>query len=341
MQTKKTKPTTASANSITVIIPARNEAANIEACLQAVLAQDQPNFEIILVNDHSTDNTAELARAIAKGDKRLQVIDLHDREQNAYKKAAITQAISLAKGDIIVQTDADCTMGPQWLSSMHNAFVAGADLVSGPVKLQHNDSLFGKLQALEHQGLVMLGGGSLLGGFPNMANGANLAYRRSSFYQVGGFNGISDVASGDDELLLQKMHQAGMALDFVQDKDAIVYTPAMEKLSGFKAQRLRWVSKAKSYQNRMVNVVQLISYMAFWAFPAWALMARWDFLWGGIALKIAVDFLLMLHAARFFRTFRLLWLLPVLEPLYLIYVLWVGIAGNLVKTYTWKDRSVS
>lgn len=344
----------------TVIIPARNEAENIEACLKAVLNQDYPHFEVILINDHSTDNTLQLAQAIAQTDSRLTVINLESSTSNAYKKAAITQAISLAKGNVIAQTDADCIMDERWLSALVEAFQHGADLVSAPVQLSMEklgtrnsnlapdsvslsgaEDLFKNLQKLEHQGLVMLGGGSLLGGFPNMANGANLAYRKAAFDAVGGFAGVDHVASGDDELLLQKMHQAGLKLDFVQKRDAIVYTWPLANFAAFKSQRLRWVSKARAYKNRAVNVVQMISFLGFLAFPAWLVMGYWELFLGGFLVKFLVDMMLMWYASAFFRTFRLLWLLPILEPLYVAYVLWVGVAGNFIKTYSWKDRTVS
>ncbi|MEZ4684598.1 MAG: glycosyltransferase [Bacteroidia bacterium] len=331
---------------ISVIIPARNEAANIEACLRSVLAQDYPAFEVILINDHSTDSTGAIAEAIASQHERLRVSDLQTDTTTAYKKAAITQGIGLATGEYIVQTDADCIVDSEWLLAIAEGLVSGPAFISAPVLLtngrsQTKNSLFASLQILEYQGLVFLGGGSLLGGFPNMANGANMAYRKSAFTAVGGFAGVDQVASGDDELLLQKMHRTGLKLDFLLDKRAVVTTEVVQHFAAFRAQRLRWVSKARAYHNRWTNVVQLISFLAFAAFPVWLLMGRWEWLLTGFLGKMLVDFLLMLQAARFFRTFRLLWLLPLLELLYIPYVLWVGIAGNVVKRYRWKDRTVS
>ena len=333
---------------ISVIIPARNEAANIEACLSSVLAQKYLKFEVILINDHSTDKTRDIAELIASKDRRLRVFDLQTDTLTAYKKAAITQGISQAKGGYIVQTDADCIVGAEWLTAIAEGFHQNHDFVSGPVLLTENplpknslQKLFELLQILEYQGLVMLGGGSLLGGFPNMANGANMAYRKSAFEQVGGFAGVDQVASGDDELLLQKMHKAGMKLDFLLDPKAVVSTEAVTSFGAFKAQRLRWVSKARAYQNRLINGVQLVSFLAFAAFPIWAILGKWEWLLAGFFGKMLTDLLLMVQAAGFFRNFRLLWLLPLLELIYIPYVLWVGIAGNFVKRYSWKDRTVS
>lgn len=324
--------------SVSIIIPARNESAHVSQCLSAVLAQQYPDFEVILVDDHSTDDTLALAQGV--NDEKLRVLQAPPSAGPAYKKAAITHGITHAKGDIIVQTDADCYMGPHWIQTLAAQFQPEVAFVSGPVRLTHDGSLFQRLQSLEYMGLISLGLGSILRGQPNMANGANMAYRKTAFAEVEGFRGIDHIASGDDELLLQKLHATGLGLAVAYDTDAIVETSASPTWAAFKAQRLRWVSKARAYKNRKVNVVQFISFLGFCAFPFWLLSGQWDWLLGGFLLKMTVDALLMFQASQFFRSFNLFKLLPILEPIYIVYVLWVGIAGNVGKSYTWKSREV-
>jgi cellulose synthase/poly-beta-1,6-N-acetylglucosamine synthase-like glycosyltransferase len=334
---------------VTVVVPARNEAAHLATCLQALLAQDYPRdlLEVILVNDHSTDATRQIALVLAQKDPRLRVLDLPGTVQQAHKKAALTLGIEAARGEIILQTDADCHMGVHWVNRMVRHFAPDTALVAGPVRLQAGPHWLEELQALESIGLIAIGAGSLAAGHPNMCNGANLAYRRSAFQAVDGFAGIEEVASGDDELLLQKMARLpGQGLRFAKCRDAIVTTAALPTWPALRAQRLRWVSKARAYLNRRVNVVQLISYLAFLGFPVLLGLALWDptywrLLGELILLKVAADALLMYQAAKFFHTFPLLKRLPLLELLYTPYVLWVGLAGNLVKQYSWKGRTVS
>lgn len=333
---------------VSVIIPARNEAENIGNCLQAVLQQSYPieKLEVIVVNDHSTDETSQVARGFIARYPFLKVLDLQMGEINSYKKAAISAGVTAATGDIILQTDADCKMGVHWVACMVDHFSEQVALVSGPIEIVHTKTGFTRFQTLESMGLVAIGAGSLAAGRPNMCNGANLAYRKAAFEAVGGFAGIDAVASGDDELLLQKLHaEPEYQLRFAKCREAIVQTDAMNTWQAFKNQRLRWVSKARFYPNRWVNVAQAVSYLAFLGilvllgmgiynpgFMPIALLA--------IAVKVLVDASILYQAARFFHNLRLLGYLILLQPIYLIYVLWIGIAGNLIDTYSWKGRTV-
>jgi cellulose synthase/poly-beta-1,6-N-acetylglucosamine synthase-like glycosyltransferase len=333
---------------VSVLIPARNEERRIAACLHSVLNQDYPagRFEVILVNDHSTDATREIALLFSLRYPNLRLLDLDERPSNAYKKAALSLGAAKAQGEILVQTDADCEMGPQWLKRMVAQFGERTALVSGPVRLLYRDAWLERLQALESMGLVALGAGSMAAERPNMCNGANLAYRKSVFEQVGGFEGLKDVASGDDELLLQKVHLlGGYELRFAKCRDAIVYTHSLPSWAELKAQRLRWVSKARNYLDRRVNLVQALSYLAFLSLPLSALLGLLDPRFAVLAaelflLKVLADCLLMYQAARFFHNLRLLRQILLLQLVYIPYVLWIGIAGNLVKEYAWKGRRV-
>ncbi|MDX1906264.1 MAG: glycosyltransferase [Bacteroidia bacterium] len=332
---------------VSLIIPARNEAARIEACLQSALGQDYPadRYEVILVNDHSEDHTAEIARRIAATAPNLRVLDL-TAVVNASKKAALTQAIAVARGEIILQTDADCTAGPAWVRTMAGQFGQMTGMVSGPVLVTTGAAWLERLQSLELAGLVALGAGAIARNRPNLCNGANLAYRKAVFEEVGGFAGATRVASGDDEFLLQKIHALRRyEIRFAKCPEAIVQTPALPDWPSLKAQRLRWVSKARSYLNRRVNMIQLVSYLGFWTFPVLGALAWTGSGYGwllalAIGAKLVADYGLMTKACMFLRKkFDWPeWLL--LELVYIPYVLWIGLAGNLVKDYVWKGRRV-
>ncbi|MEM6264244.1 MAG: glycosyltransferase [Bacteroidota bacterium] len=334
--------------SVSVVIPARNEAATLEECLTSVLKQTYAGeWEVILVDDHSVDETASIAETLASSYPQLRVCRMElQGETFAYKKAAITAGIGLAKGEIIVQTDADCMVNPGWLHQMATAFEEKTAFISGPIQLTHGKTLLEKIQSLESMGLVTLGAGSLLRGFPNMCNGANMAYRKSVFEEVEGFKGVDHVASGDDELLLQKIHALGKYnLDFMACREAIVKTPALDNWPDLKAQRLRWVSKIRAYYSKRVNYIQSVAYLAFLGIPILGLGAIWfPFLvwWmlGLIVAKVGGDIFVLSRAANFFQKKDLLRYILPMQPLYLAYVLWIGIAGSLVQAYPWKGRTV-
>jgi cellulose synthase/poly-beta-1,6-N-acetylglucosamine synthase-like glycosyltransferase len=248
---------------VSVIIPARNEEACIAACVHSVLAQNYPSdkWEVIVVNDHSDDQTLAILSRISAPNFRYTSIQTTG---NSQKKKALAEGISLAKGEIILQTDADCLHSPQWISAMMGFFDAETAMVSGPVMLSYQaGGFFEKVQALEFLGLNVLGGGSIARQKPNMCNGANLAYRKAIYKEVNGFEGVESVASGDDELLMQKI--AGLSkysIRYAYAPHAIVHTPALAELRLFFTQRLRWVSKSRNYLNRGINLTQVLFFIA-------------------------------------------------------------------------------
>ncbi len=335
---------------VSIIIPARNEAKHIKKCLLSVLNQSYPSekYEVILVDDQSTDQTAYIARSLSHSYPHLKIIPSNPLPGTvAFKKAAISAGILVSKGEIILQLDADCWCSREWVYTIIRHFDARTSMVCGPVALQEqHGSFIEKIQALESMGLVALGAGSLTGGYGNMCNGANMAYRKELFEQVQGFQTIDHFASGDDELLLQKFRQlSDWQIRFAKCTSAIVSTHCLPIWKDLKAQRLRWVSKAKYYRDRRINIIQSISYLGFVSFPLLVIVGffqieYWLLLGALFVLKYSADLVLMIPAAEFFQRKDLLSYLPGLQLVYIPYVLWVGIAGNLVLQYTWKERMV-
>ncbi|MEM7374885.1 MAG: glycosyltransferase [Bacteroidota bacterium] len=329
---------------VSVIIPARNEASSLQACLNSAAQQIYPKdrYEVIVVDDHSTDATFGIAAILGTKYPNIRIVS----SRGEGKKAALNSGISVARGEIILQTDADCDLPPTWIPHMVAQFNQNTALVSGPVELQWGDKWLEKFQAMESMGLVTIGGGSMAARKPNMCNGANLAFRKAVFQEVNGYEGIDAVASGDDELLLQKIHRLGKyELKFARCKEAIVRTIPQPNWQMLKSQRLRWVSKARVYPDRRVNLIQSVSYLAFLSIPLLTVFACWNWQFAVLAgelliLKILTDYLLMYQAAKFFHNLRMLRYVLPLQLVYIPYVLWVGLAGNLVKTYSWKGRTV-
>ena len=346
--------------SVSVIIPARNEANNIENRLKSLILQDftSDSLEIIVVDDASEDATFDLATAFAQkfaeksSSPKIKVVKLPDISTLpnnpaafiAFKKAALTFGIGKSSGEIIVTTDADCTAGPGWLGAIISSFSPGVKMVSGPVSLTGN-SIFARFQALESMGLIAVGAASIREGRPTMCNGANLAYTRAAFEEVKGFEGIDHIASGDDELLMHKISQtASGCVRFAADPAAIVSTSAAQTWSEFKNQRIRWVSKSRHYSRSSISWVLVSAYVGMLIFPILGLMALagWEtlpILLGAFCWKIFTESVILYFAALFFNKLQLLVWLPVEQIFHILYVLWVGIAGNLLK-YEWKGRNV-
>lgn len=231
---------------ISVIIPFRNESESILNCLRSLEAQNYPEdkFELIFVDDNSTDDSVEIILS-NKINNNIKVVT-SDRSENNYghKKRAIQKGINTSHGDIIVTTDADCIHNANWLKSIISYFDKDTAFVSAPVEFIETGTFFGEIQKLEFAGLVILGGGLIGIGKPIICNAANLAFRKSVFYEVDGYNDNFNVSSGDDEFLMRKIDALKKyKLKFCIDQDSIVRTKPNKTISEFFQQRQRWASK--------------------------------------------------------------------------------------------------
>ncbi len=332
---------------VTILIAARDEEEKIALTINDLLAQDYPKqlTEIIIVDDHSTDRTAEIISSYASQGVRLLQLQ-EDQPLNSYKKKAIATAIGLSTGDFMVATDADCRMGPEWLSSIISYYESGDFvMISSPVTYFEERSLFEWLQTLEFSYLVAVGASYIGNNYASTCNGANFAYRKDVFYEVGGFKGIDDLASGDDELLLQKVAQKYQhRIGFLKSRDAIVYTHAKHTLKEFLNQRRRWASKSTKYKDKKIvglavgiwlfNVLLLIngflSFLGIHFFEVFLLQ---------FIIKFIFETAFLLPVNIFFKRAWLVGLLIILSPVHILYMFYVGIVGNTRK-YVWKGRTV-
>ena len=334
-----------------VLIAARDEAATLPLLLAALACQTLPpaQFEVIIIDDHSTDATADIVRRAAQTSPfRLRLLRLAGQPgQPTGKKAALAAALAQARAPWIVCTDADCRPGPGWLAAYAAARCRwpAARFVSGPVLLTETSSLLQKLVGLEFAGLVGVGAATLAAGRPTMCNGANLAYHLDTFRAVGGFAGNELIASGDDEFLLHKIEAAfpGFA-HFLAEPAAIVRTAAPPTLRALLRQRVRWASKWRHYQSAAPRRLALLVLAANLALGAALLVALfrpalWPWTAAAWALKLGADGWFLWPVLGFFGRRRWLGLVPLLQLAYGPYALGVGLAG-LRGGYEWKGRAV-
>jgi len=337
---------------VSIIVAVRNEAGNIEALLKSLSAQNYPShlLEIIIVDDHSSDSTSLLVGEFMKTNKRaesFQLFVLGERDLSG-KKAAIDKGILAAKGELILITDADCTAGSLWISTIASYFEEHRpQMILGPVKMADKGSFFGKLQSLEFTSLISSAAGSCSAGFPILANGANMAFTRSAYESCGGFSENLQYPSGDDMFLMMRIKKkfGARAIQFLLSEEAIVNTPATPGFIAFIQQRLRWVSKSRGYKDPVLISSSVIVFLAnVWlVFTAFAAILSLEYLQLFLILygfKMLIDLPLMVGYSRFQRSTSLVWLVPLMEMMNALYTLLIGIAGNLVK-YEWKGRRVS
>jgi cellulose synthase/poly-beta-1,6-N-acetylglucosamine synthase-like glycosyltransferase len=332
---------------VTILIAARNEEEKIALTIEDILAQDYPKelFDIIIADDHSTDRTAEIITCYA--DRKVKLLQLHDdKALNSYKKRAIAEAIKLSTGDFMVATDADCRMGPQWLSTIISHYETN-DLVmiSSPVAYFEEHSLFEYMQSLEFMYLIGVGAAFIGNGKASTCNGANFAYRKDVFNEVGGFKGIDELASGDDELLLQKVAaKYPNRIGFLKSRDAVVYTHAKPNVKEFMQQRRRWASKSTSYKDKKVVAFVVL----IWLFNVTMLLntalgfydiAFFKLLLVQVALKYAFEFVYLYPITKFFGRIKLISLLILIIPVHVLYMVYIGTIKKSAR-YNWKGRHV-
>jgi len=332
---------------VTILIAARNEEERIHYTIEDILAQDYPKdlVEVIIVDDHSTDRTADIILSYAgQGITLLRLKE--DKPLNSYKKKAIAAAINLSSGDLMVATDADCRMGNLWLSSIVSYYESEElVMISSPVTYFEERSLFERMQTLEFSYLIGIGAAFIGNGRASTCNGANLAYRKDIFYAVGGFTGIDDLASGDDELLLQKVaEQYPGKIGFLKSSEAIVYTHAKHTLREFLQQRRRWASKSTKYKDKKVVAMAVGIWLFNLSLLINAALGFYDIYFFKLflvqfSLKYIFEFIFLFPIASFFNRIGLMALLILIGPVHIVYFVYVGLMGNSRK-YNWKGRMV-
>lgn len=335
--------------SVAIIIPARNEAHNIETCVRAILAQHYPEplMEVVVVDDHSEDATAAIVQNIA--DPRVKLIRLVNfpiRGQ-AFKKHGIQVGIQQSRGELILCTDADCVMGPDWVRNMVAFHSCGkVQMIAGPVNFHHERNFLERFQSLDFLGMMLLTGAGLYSGVMRMGNGANLAYTRSAFEAVEGFNRIDHLASGDDLFLMHKIAQRYPGqVKFLKSLEATVYTLAMPDWYSFVQQRLRWGTKNAAYQEWQIIAVLGLVFFICWGIVVLGLASLlFCDLFSAFCIllfsKTIADYLLLSRASTYFKRKDLLQIFWPAQILHVFYIAGIGLAANVYKNYTWKGRQV-
>jgi cellulose synthase/poly-beta-1,6-N-acetylglucosamine synthase-like glycosyltransferase len=333
--------------SLTLLIPARNEAAHIKACLESILASaaDIDNtLEIIVLDDHSEDATYAIANSI--GDTRIKVIRLCDRivnkNINAHKKMALAIGLQEASMDYILQLDADVRVGRPYLSVLLSALTnQKPDFIAGPVCLEGSSALQ-HFQALDMMGMMAVTVAGIESSKWHIANGANMLYKKDlvSFSD-------SQTASGDDVVTIQTLAAEGRKILFLKSLDATVYTAAMANLREFYHQRIRWATKNKyqsSLSMKVMMAIPFINCLVILAHPfmaIWAGMVAWVLLGLHIMSKVMIDYIYLKSLSTFFGKEKAMGAFGYASVVYIFYIAIIGVASLVVKKYTWKGREVT
>lgn len=331
-----------------MIIPFRNESETIIENLRCLENQNISidKYEVIYINDSSDDDSLQkLKSSISKNNISVYSVE-NSNYKRAHKKRAIELGIQKAIGEIIILTDADCINEPTWISSILSEFSNDTGLVSGPVKFIRSNTLFGKLQELEFAGLILSGAGLIGNRTPMICSSANLAFRKSVFDEVDGYQDLMGLSSGDDELLMQKIaYNTKFKVKFCLNKDALVSTNPNENLKAFTQQRKRWASKGLFYKNKGI-VAQLILIFLFYVgliaqmFMGIFVDDKFLFTFSiSLLAKIYIEYSVIKKGVGVLLqkiSFGIFLLAETLHVPYIIYSAISGVFGN----FTWKEREL-
>jgi cellulose synthase/poly-beta-1,6-N-acetylglucosamine synthase-like glycosyltransferase len=333
---------------VSIIVPFRNEENNILNTYTSLTSQNYPleKYEIIFVNDSSDDNSLLLLENLTKKQNVFIYTVPIDYSTNAHKKRAIRFGIEKSKGEIIVTTDADCIHKTEWLKNLLKFMDEKTGFVSGPVEFTSNSNLFSEMQRLEFAGLVITGAGLIGSGNPIICNAANIAYRKKAFEEVGGFTYQMSLSSGDDELLMQKIHRdTDYQIKFALDKNAIVSTEANPNLKDFYHQRKRWASKGLFYGDSFLLiklVLIFLFYLSLLVQPILGFILSTKFFLTFIfsfLIKLSAEYLVIKKGTFLLFDSKILKPFLITEILQVPYILvsgFMGMFGNLV----WKERKI-
>ncbi len=288
--------------SVSVIIPARDAESTIGSLLQDLYGQDMPRdrYEVIVVDDHSADGTSVIVGRMMRSWEGLRMIQL---ENEHGKKAAIMRAAAEAYHDLIVITDADCRCGSSRLSAISGSWSElRPDMLLMPVETCGRKGLIGGVQRMEQLALQAVAIGSGAMGYPVLANGANMAFSRATFFQLNGYKN-DRWASGDDMFLLQRMRRARKRLAYLTLPEVVVSVAAESTWRNAYQQRLRWAGKMRSYRDTMVMFTAIAGLL----FPWLLIVVTWHVMGAVEPGQGMVNTSLLLICAWMF------WMLPIIR----------------------------
>ncbi len=322
---------------ISIVVPCRNEEANIRRFISAIAQQSYQHFELILVNDHSTDRTRNYIKTAQATLPNIVLVDA----LGYGKKNALKEGILQASSDFIATTDADCTPSYHWLETLvcyQDKYPT--DLIILPVKLSYSFNLFSYLQALEFSTLVASGAAAAGAGMPILCNAANMAFTKKTWLKSRD-DLHEDEVSGDDIFLLQSVKKRGGKIRFLKSESAFVTAQSAANLQEFIHQRRRWAAKSPSYTDwHIIFTAILILAVSVWelvllslSFTSWLPLILFGALF---VVKYLADNLFLMRIRKFFQ-FEKVWLYSILlSAIYPFYIVFVGVSALLVKPTKWK-----
>lgn len=327
---------------ISVVICARNEEANLEVFLPTILEQDYPNFEVIVVNDCSLDNTDMVLKRYQEQHKHLRVTTIKPDEKFSHgKKLALTVGIKAAKYDWLVLTDADCrAKSSRWLANVASNFNEPNEVVLGYGGYIAKKGILNKLVRFDAFFIAINYLGFALIGKPYMGVGRNLAYRKELFFRNKGFASHSLLHSGDDDLFVHEVANKLNTSVEISIESKTLSNPR-STFSAWIAQKKRHMTTGPRYRNgiKFLLFLEPLSRILFWGSSIWLICTFSSpyIIVGVLIFRLIVTSIILNAAMRRLdeaKLFLISFLYDLLSPL--LYF-WLSLLNSLnKKKYRWN-----
>ncbi len=327
---------------VSVIICAKNEAENLANFLPSILEQDYPDFEVIVINDASADNTLEVIEEFQEIDPRIKIVNVQNNEAFwANKKYALTLGIKKAKYEHLVFTDADCApQSKNWIREMSGNFQPGTSIVLGyGGYFNHSRSFLNKLirfetllTAIQYFSYARLGS-------PYMGVGRNLAYTSTKFYELKGFANHLHLRSGDDDLFVNEASNSqNTAICF--NPEAITRSVPKSNFSEWFQQKRRHVSVASHYKpkHKILLSAFYIFRVLFWILLAVLLVLQVypKVVLTALGLKLLTEAFVYVQSARKLKETDVVWFFPFFDLFLILLQMAIFISNLISKPKHWK-----
>lgn len=337
----KSKNLNLSTPPVTVIVCARNEYENLQKLLPALEAQDYPDFELIVVNDRSSDQSEELLREVKARFPKLRTIHIEETPAHANpKKYALTLAIKSASHEWLILTDADCVpASKEWIKEMSKHFKPKTSIVLGYSPYQKTKGFLNYFIRFETLYTAIQYFSLCLAAKPYMGVGRNLAYRKSLFMKNKGFIKHLKLTGGDDDLFVNA-HATAKNTEIAVGQEKSVISVPKAKFKPYIRQKRRHLSVGKYYKFSDKLILGLLSFthIVFWAsLIALAGLGKEPYwLAGGFLCRVVVQFVIFATAAKKLGEKINLWALPFLDVIFAVYYLLTGLSVIFSKQLRWK-----
>ena len=324
---------------VSVIISARNEAANLQQNLPAILTQNYPDFEVVVVNDCSYDGSDDILSELQKSYPALRVVTVTEHERfKTGKKFALTLGIKAAKNEHLLFTDADCAPASEnWITRMAAHFTGTTQIVLGYSPYHKTGNFLNAFIRFETLKTAINYLSAALNGNAYMGIGRNLAYTKNLFFGAKGFAAHMHVMAGDDDLFVNQNATANNTAIEIHP-DTFMYTDAKTSFGAYYRQKKRHMGVGKLYKNkhRRSLSVDAISGFLYYALLIDCFVAEPLLALGIFLFRWVTQVIIYRKTFRKLDATRLLWWLPVFDFIYYLYLNVFGLIGTFVKTTKWK-----